>query len=37
MIFLTVHVITGKPNSRHDTEEGEEDSEYTSFFFSYIL
>lgn len=27
MIFLTVHVITGKPNSRHDTEEGEEDSE----------
>ena len=25
MLFLSVHVITGKPNSSHDTEEGEED------------
>jgi hypothetical protein len=26
-IFISVHVITGKPNSSHDTEEGEEDGE----------
>ncbi|KAJ8311046.1 hypothetical protein KUTeg_011404 [Tegillarca granosa] len=26
--FKTIHVITGKPNSKHDTEEGEEDSHF---------
>ncbi|XP_011428758.1 protein FAM183B-like [Crassostrea angulata] len=26
--FKKIHVITGKPNSRHDTEEGEEDSHF---------
>ena len=28
--FLVVHTLTGKPNSMHDIEEGEEDSQYFS-------
>lgn len=26
--FKKIHVITGKPNSKHDTEEGEEDEHF---------
>ncbi|XP_067678131.1 cilia- and flagella-associated protein 144-like [Haliotis asinina] len=28
--YKKIHVITGKPNSKHDTEEGEEDSHFLS-------
>ena len=29
-LLLAVHTISGKPNSLHDTEEGEEDSKFGS-------
>ena len=28
-IFILVHVLAGKPNSKHDTSDGEPDSELT--------
>ena len=32
IFFISAHVITGKPNSKHDTEEGEEDGRTFIFY-----